>query len=316
MFPLDHIEEINRNHAPKQAPEEGTEEYKAVLTFAKSVTIVIQSCNENEYYAALASIEPPDIKTQPALNRAIKYPDADLTIVLGSFAGCTAAIAWTGQGISCQSDLRRVLKCFPNTKAILGLGVAYGMDRKTRFGDVLVAKQITDYSEGRIERGTIVGRGETRNTSEALKKIFCKDRVCWKFRCTVQGREAKAVIGQLVSGPHLLDDNDIKQGIKKQLPNAIGGEMEGWVLYMHIQKEFPNVRAIIIKGVVDYADGTKDKRWQLTAAMAAVHYAHFQMKRNGTTFGQQKVVLPSTWYYIIIPVIFAVILFFWWRGFV
>ena len=53
--------------------------------------------------------------------------------------------------------------------------------------------------------------------------------------------------------------------------------MEGWVLYTHIQKEFPKVHAIIIKGVADYGDGTKDKRWQLTAAMAAVHYAHFQL---------------------------------------
>ena len=56
--------------------------------------------------------------------------------------------------------------------------------------------------------------------------------------------------------------------------------MEGWILYTHILKDHPNLEAIIIKGVADYADGKKDKQWQLTAAMAAASYTHFQLKQS------------------------------------
>ena len=42
----------------------------------------------------------------------------------------------------------------------------------------------------------------------------------------------------------------------------------------------PNLEVIIIKGVADYADGEKPKQWQLTAAMAAANYTHFQLKRS------------------------------------
>ena len=54
--------------------------------------------------------------------------------------------------------------------------------------------------------------------------------------------------------------------------------MEGWVLYTNIINEHPNLEVIIIKGVADYADGEKPKQWQLTAAMAAANYTHFQLK--------------------------------------
>ena len=50
--------------------------------------------------------------------------------------------------------------------------------------------------------------------------------------------------------------------------------MEGWVLYTHIMRDYPDLEVIIIKGVADYGDGEKDGRWQLTAA----NYTHFQLQ--------------------------------------
>jgi len=257
-----------------------------VLAFANSVSVVIQSCNTNEYYAALELMKPPVLGTDPELETAIRYPGTAMIIVLGTFAGHKAAITWTEQGASCEGPLRATLGFFPNTKAILGLGVAFGMDRNAvRFCDVLVAEQIADYAERpRIQEGGIYPRGQILNTKDGLKNIFCKDRVGWQFRCTNEGRFAKLVFSQLVSSPFLLDDDTLKKSIIKHNPQAEGGDMEGWVLYTHIQTGFPKVATIIIKGVADYADGTKDKRWQMTAAKAAVDYAHFQLKRRGAIF--------------------------------
>ena len=53
--------------------------------------------------------------------------------------------------------------------------------------------------------------------------------------------------------------------------------MEGWA---QIEYTPEGVECIIIKGIADFADGTKDKVWQLTAAMAAVDYAHYKLKQD------------------------------------
>jgi len=279
-----------------------TEEHKAVDQFAKQVVIVIQSCNENEYYASLELMKAPEIPKSDGqsqlFERAVRFPNTiAMKIVLGMFAGHKAAIAWTEQGASCERDIRKVLGWFPSTKAILGVGVAFGMKRDAvKFCDVLVAKQIADFGDRpRAEKGGIDARGDVVRTKTALKNMFCKNTIGWEFSCTNTNRLAKVVPGLLVSGPLLLDDATIKQKMLEQFKDAKGGEMEGWILYTHIVndrdilKDHPNLEAIIIKGVADYADGEKDKRWQLTAAMAAASYTHFQLKRS-TAFRGMSIV--------------------------
>ena len=166
--------------------------------------------------------------------------------------------------------------------------MAYGMSRNaTKFCDVLVASEIVDYGDRpRVEHGGFSQRGAIVPTKTTLRNIFCTDRTGWEFFCTKTNQKAKVVVGRLASGPFLLDDAGVKKSIQKQFKDVKGGEMEGWILYTHIVKDYPNLQVIIIKGVSDYADGSKDKRWQLTAAMAAASYTHFQLKRctpfNGT----------------------------------
>ena len=232
-------------------------------------------------------MEAPDI-TKPdgqshLFQRAVRFPNKeDMKITLGVFAGYKAAIVWTEQGASCEEDVRKVLSWFPNTKALLGVGVAYGMNRDAgNVCDVLVAKQIADFGDRpRVQEGGIYSRGDVIGTRATLRNVFCKDNTGWHFPCSKTGREAKVVVGQLASGPFLLDDAAVKKRIQEQFKFAKGGEMEGWVLYTHIMTDYPDLEVIIIKGVADYADGEKDGRWQLTAAMAAANYTHFQLQRS------------------------------------
>lgn len=279
MFPNEGVDEIK--HDPKLAPTDGPER-EAVMKFAKSVRVVIQSCNEYEYYASLELIKPP----AELYKRAVRC-DIDTmhtTVTLGKFSGCMAAIAWTHHGDSCMRDLQKVLGFFPNAKALIGLGVAYGMDRKAvRFCDVIVARQIVDYAESpKMVEGKFLHCCQILRTKKTLMHIFCENTGDWDFQCTMTGeRRPRVIIGQLVSIMNLLHDRKIIQAIREQHPNAKGGEMEGWVLYRDVQEEFPSVEAIVIKGVAGYADGIKDERWLLSAAKAAASYAHFQLQRSG-----------------------------------
>ena len=229
---------------------------------------------------------------QQLFARAVRFPNKDnMIIATGMFAGHKAAIAWIEQGASCERDVRNLLSWFPNTKALLGVGVAYGMSRNvTGFCDVLVASQIVDYGDRpRVEHGGFYQRDAIVPTKTTLRNTFCKDDTGWEFPCTKTDQKAKVVVGRLASGSFLLDDAGVKKSIREQFKDAKGGEMEGWILYTHIVKDFPNLDAIIIKGVSDYGDRSKDGRWQLTAAMAAASYTHFQLERCTPFHGMRTV---------------------------
>ena len=262
-----------------------SDEHQAIMEFAGEVVIVILSCNKNEYYASLELMKAPQIMKsdgQRLFERAVGFPNKDnMIIATGVFAGHKAAIAWIEQGASCEKGIRKLLSWFPNTKALLGVGVAYAMSRNvTGFCDVLVASQIVDYGDRpRVEHGGFYPRGAVVPTKITLRNIFCKDDTGWEFPCTKTDRKAKVVVGRLASGSFLLDDAGVKKSIQKLFKDVKGGEMEGWILYTHIVEDYPNLEVIIIKGVSDYGDGSKAGRWQLTAAMAAASYTNFQLER-------------------------------------
>ena len=283
-------------------PCSNSNEHKAIQDFAEQVVIVIQSCNENEYYASLELMEAPNIPKPDSqsqlFKRAVLLQNEDnMTIAVGMFADRKAAIAWTKQGTDCEKGIQSVCILFPNIRAILGVGVAFGMKRsEVNFCDVLVATQIADLGRIRLEDERVVteGRGgDITSTKTSLSNIFCQDVTQWKFPCTDTSRQAKAVPSLLVSGSFLLDGHRVKLSLQEQYKSAKGGEMEGWILYTHILKDHPNLAAIIIKGVADYGDGTKDKRWQLTAAMAAASYTYFKLKRSAAFRGMSTVYLLS-----------------------
>ena len=71
----------------------------------------------------------------------------------------------------------------------------------------------------------------------------------------------------------------------KHTPNAIGGEMEGWVLIdlkKTLKDQHPkDIEVVVIKGVADYGDLKRGDEWQWTAAKAAVDCIHYCLIKSG-----------------------------------
>ena len=76
----------------------------------------------------------------------------------------------------------------------------------------------------------------------------------------------------------------------KHTPNAIGGEMEGWVLLglKRTLTEHKHIEVIVIKGVADYGDFKKGDKWQWTAAKAAIDCIHYCLSKSGGTESKGK----------------------------
>ena len=255
------------------------EEIKNFAT--NQVNIIIQSCNNAEYYAALERMKPAT-KSLPMFVKPVMYPTSRYTIVVGTFAGRNAAIVRTRQGNKCRDDLKVILGFFPHAKYLLGLGVCMGI--KGKFGDVLIGKMVQIEENLKLENGKLVLRGTREVATQTMRNIFCDDTTGWNgFECTAtaeggtsEPRTSLVFSGCILSSPTLLNDSNIKQGLEKESQTLIGAEMEGWVLFT----AFKDIESIIIKGISDYGDGTKADDWQLTAAKAAVDYAHFKLERS------------------------------------
>ena len=132
-------------------------------------------------------------------------------------------------------------------------------------------------------------RGEEKVTTKPVQKIFCKGADMWDDFIVCEKpseRIAKAFVGLLASVSILINNPGVIQGLKKSSDPYLGGEMEGWVQMKHTPER---VECIIIKGIADFADGTKNKVWQLTAAMAAVDYAHCKLSEKGIHYSVTNV---------------------------
>ena len=262
---------------------------KAVQLFAKQVVLILHTCNENEYWATLERLEPPTKEDGSEIrDRLIIYPQVDS--VIGWFAGYRTAVVRTGQGNKCCDKLTTALtKSFPNGKAIIAAGIAYGNDQKRKFADVLISDQIEYFVQYEIVDGKITNRGPREQIDPNMQRVFENPARDWTdmkhFPCTEDDRTSVAHIGCIVSAPTLVQDELLRDQLMKHTPDCIGGEMEGWVLLelkrtLKVQHN-KDIEVIVIKGVADYGDCTKGDQWQWTAAKAAIDCIHYCLNKSG-----------------------------------
>ena len=280
LFPMEQIDELAKQFKPLGVPEEQEQEIKDFA--AKNVQVVIQTCNEAEYYAVLEKVKRPQIK---GFEKPVKFTHGDLPVVVGTFAGINAAVALTEQGSYSQKDLEGILVIFEKATILLGLGVCMGVEDEYRYADVIVSKKIDAAKTPKIENDEIYSRGEIKRVGKRVSE-FCHTAGWNTFVCTAgnQGRVAKAHVGLVFSSSNLINYKPFRKSLQRQGYNGL--EMEGLVLLEMQEIKDPHFQSIIIKGISDYGDGTKDgegstaqvkDKWQLTAAKAAVDYAFFKL---------------------------------------
>jgi len=164
---------------------------------------------------------------------------------------------------------------FPNLGAIIGVGVAYGVEKEVKMCDVLVSSKVINYDKGLAQDGGFIPRGEVINASPYLNELFSQP-VSWpddlmKKHLNDSGMPIPTIkSGLILSGPYLTDDPVMKELLSKDFASkAIGIEMEGAHLFAATQQTISN--GIIVKAVCDFGDGKKSKEYQPTAALMAAN---------------------------------------------
>ena len=113
----------------------------------ESVRLILLTCNEEEKWAVFEKLQPPNLdSSKPPLERALYVPESNT--VIGTFAGYAVAVLTTERGKKNERELKNGLDTFPNTQAIIGVGVGYGKDRESiKLADVMVSDHIEDASQ-------------------------------------------------------------------------------------------------------------------------------------------------------------------------
>jgi len=286
LYTEDYKSEIIKKHKPKPDPAVN------IHPLMGMVKLILLTCNENEKLAVYEKMNPPIVgSSRSPLKRALYVPQHDL--VIGIFAGYTVAVLTTEQGKKADIPLKTALDLFQNAEAIIAVGVGYGKgDDSIKFADVMVSDHIENASQvsmvGTNDHDTHVeargGRLPIKN--ELLRYFKCASDWYHEngFQVSKDGRKSQAQVGTIVSCETLVRAISLRDEYMSLMAKSVGGEMEGCSLLNMIEwmeQERRPLSVIVIKGVADYGDNRKDKRWQLTAAKAAVDFVYYCLEQTG-----------------------------------
>ena len=245
------------------------------------VQVLLLTVNNNEFNAAKSFLMPLQnhsiykyhhrLDTSHSTDTAIYY--------LGQYGACSTALTKIDPGSASRTGVsfapHLAFNCFPNLAAIICVGVACGVEGKSKMLDVLVSSKVINYDKARVEKGDFTPRGETIPASRYLHQLFSQfdlPHISLNIHNrALQITPPKIHNGIFLSGPFLIDDPKFKAKlIKSFAKEAIGIEMEGGGLFAAILET--KVHGILVKSVCDFGDGKKNKKYQPTAAVIAGEY--------------------------------------------
>jgi nucleoside phosphorylase len=176
-------------------------------------------------------------------------------------------------------------------QVVIMVGIAFGVnEQKQHIGDILISKEIVPYDNQRVGKDGIELRGLPIQSSENLLKIFRAAAIDWKEDVA----NPKVQIGSILSGDKLVDNLEYRDSLKKLVPGAIGGEMEGAGLCDVAQIHHKNW--ILVKSICDWADGDKSNDKDNRQSLAAKNAARFTLYvlKNKDIIKPKRTIIENT----------------------
>ena len=242
-----------------------------VVVKSKENPILLVTANENETDALL--------NCKSFLIKKPRHSDdsRDATIYNIGTLGCYSVVHFelvqegsVGSNAS-QLAIANAIDAF-SPKAVVLVGVAFGKRNENdenpsqEIGDVLISTQVADYLSGKVKNGELQSDAPRPEAGSNLVSAFKYFSRTWEH--DIDGRKANREFGLILSGDMVVDDKDFKRALFKMFSRAIGGEMEGRGAYAACNNKQVH-EWIIVKGICDWADGTKGKNKQENQVKAA-----------------------------------------------
>ncbi len=172
---------------------------------------------------------------------------------------------------------------------IMMTGIAAGVEKDVRIGDIMVATEVWDYSSGKYEEITENGVKRVRLSpdpkyismpkaiSDSLEFLDYSE-LLKTIRLSYQGvapsHELNVRFGQMACGPTVVASEEIvNEQVRAHARKALGLDMESYGVYYAAQTMTKSgVDAIVVKSVCDFADKSKDDKNQDYAAYTSAFF--------------------------------------------
>src|SRR5258706_3832774 len=200
----------------------------------------------------------------------------------------TVLVTWLADSgpIRTSLDLKPLLSEFRPRFAAM-TGICAGYREKVRLGDLVVAQYAYHYEEGKILIGSDgqpkhVPETKTYGTTEQILH-YVRGFEAWEEPVTELKRSKrnrqvlkaserpKCYIAPMASGMVVRSDNPFPWLVEYQNRKTIALDMEAAAFYLTLHG-FPGIYALVVKGVCDYADMTKNDTYHNYAARASAIY--------------------------------------------
>lgn len=170
-------------------------------------------------------------------------------------------------GGSSQTTNVALLRDWPQIKAVIMVGICFGVDNKSQqIGDVVVATSIKNYETRRVGKKKEISRGGTYQADKCLCNAFNNLKLTWE-NIGIDDKKKKLVLGEYISGEQLVDNIENRNKLLSETPEAKAGEMEGnGIIAACVSARTP---WILVKAICDFADGKKGKDKKTKQAIAA-----------------------------------------------
>lgn len=228
---------------------------------AQRVEVLLVTATPIELQAVASILEP-----LPGRDGIVRGPVWKTTLRIGivgryQTAHIQCTMGGTGRDGAILAAQRAIEIIRP--KAVVVIGIAFGISpKKQRLGDVLVAESIAPYELGKIREEGVTHRGQILPCGTLLSSRFRDLSDDWNY----PRRRGSVSVSQglILSGEKVVDSVEFRDRLLVMYPSAIGGEMEGAGVYAACDGSKTEV--ILVKGICDWADGSKSDEAQPFAA--------------------------------------------------
>jgi nucleoside phosphorylase len=246
------------------------------LPFNNVTDVVIITALEKERDAVLRYLDSPQLveNLDKTFHTALIKTHIDTTyqiivICLHCMGNVTSALA-----------TQKIITNF-NPSYIILAGIAGGVPKDNRdLGDVIVGEQIVYYELGKqIEFKTQRRYEPHRPPKLLLDKAKNLSPENWAFSLKAQRPDnitgktiPKVHFGVVASGDKVIADSSLRDELQSHWPQLVGVDMEaaGAALAAYDSNFMPGI--LIVKGICDWADGSKNDIWQEYAAESSASF--------------------------------------------
>lgn len=235
--------------------------------------------------------------------------DCSANFILGNYGECRVAIIKTGIGPDLTKTILEPVQKVVKAEYVIAIGVCFGakesktkeLGNKTNMGDIIIAKSIIDTSNKRyVKDGKTTVLQETHHCGKKLFNMLRHDDTI-----EIERKSVKIHHGPIASEKGLYRSAERKEEIFKQVPQALGGEMEANGIREVADRE--NFEWIVVKAIVDWGDEAKDKKSQPFGAVSCARYVLKCLKNQPNAPAKGMLSRYETYLGIFFAIIIAIL---------